>query len=223
MNDPRSFGSWLTRERERRAITVRAIADRTKIGVGLLEALERGDVSRWPGGIYRRAFVRAYADVVGLDADLVVANFERVFPDPEAPVPIEAPTPAPVTFSDDEGGMRLQLAGLPTPVAAWSAALREVGFAVAFGVLGFVAAGALGFWCATAVAAIVHRVCSLIGKDRPRPATAPREPAVAPRPLATVVQFDEATWGVDALRARASAVAALTSSSGPETSNLSLH
>ena len=67
--DRYDFGHWLRRERERRGITIDAIANRTKIGSGLLQALERGDVSRWPGGIYRRSFVKSYADVVGLDAE----------------------------------------------------------------------------------------------------------------------------------------------------------
>src|SRR5918995_3201107 len=106
MTDPRSFGSWLQRERERRGITLRSIADRTQIGARLLEGLERGDVSRWPGGIYRRAFVRGYADAVGLDADLVVANFERVFPsDPSEAIP--AATLVPPSVEQPE--MRLAL------------------------------------------------------------------------------------------------------------------
>jgi transcriptional regulator with XRE-family HTH domain len=178
MTDPRSFGAWLRRERERRAISLRAISDRTKIGAGLLEALERGDVSRWPGGIYRRSFMRSYADMIGLDAELVIANFERLFPDPEAarvaePAFALAPT-------GDQGGMRLQLAGAANPIAAWKDAGREVGFAVAFGVLGFVAAGALGFWCATAVAALVYRVCGILGMRHPRPPRAAPPPVEAP-------------------------------------------
>jgi len=178
MTDPRSFGAWLRRERERRAISLRAISDRTKIGAGLLEALERGDVSRWPGGIYRRSFMRSYADMIGLDAELVIANFERLFPDPEATRRAE-PSLGLAPGGEDRG-LRLQLAGAGSPVRAWKDAAREVGFAVAFGLLGLVAAGALGFWCGTAVAALVYRVCSILGMRHPRP---PRvAPAEAPAP-----------------------------------------
>jgi hypothetical protein len=42
-----------------------------------LEGLEGDDISRWPGGIFRRAFVRAYAESVGLDADAVFRRFEQ--------------------------------------------------------------------------------------------------------------------------------------------------
>ena len=209
MTDPRSFGAWLTRERERRAITLRAIADRTKIGVGLLAALERGDVSRWPGGIYRRSFVRGYADVVGLDADLVIANFERVFPDPEAPRAPEAVTapPAPRPAAD-EGEMRLLLAGPPKRVAAWKTAAYDVGFPIAFGLLGFVAAGAIGFWCATAVAALVYRLSIVFGVLSARssaPASAPA--TTAPQRIAAVIHFRNRTSRrVGALSERAASV-----------------
>jgi len=72
-----SLGTWLRRERERRGVSLKSIADQTKVAAPLLEGLEAGDLARWPGGIYRRAFVRAYATAVGLDADEVVKRFEQ--------------------------------------------------------------------------------------------------------------------------------------------------
>lgn len=48
-----------------------------------LEALERGDLSRLPGGIFTRAFVRAYAEEVGLDPDSTIDDFIAELP-PEA-------------------------------------------------------------------------------------------------------------------------------------------
>ena len=59
---------------------MRAIADRTKIPVQTLEALERDDVSRLPGGIFLRSFVRAYAAEVGLDPEQAVRRFVSRFP-----------------------------------------------------------------------------------------------------------------------------------------------
>jgi cytoskeletal protein RodZ len=47
----------------------------TKISIVALEALERGDLSRLPGGIFSRAFVRAYALEVGLDPEATVTEF----------------------------------------------------------------------------------------------------------------------------------------------------
>jgi cytoskeletal protein RodZ len=169
MTDPRSFGAWLQRERERRDITVRAIAERTKIGASLLQSLERGDVSRWPGGIYRRSFVRSYADAIGLDADLVLANFERLFPDPEALSAFDrANDRPPVTrVQAHAGGFRLQLASPSRPsVATVRTAGLDVAFALCAGLIGFVAAGVVGFWSATAVAALACHVCTVLGFRR---------------------------------------------------------
>ena len=62
-----SFGGRLRRERERRQIALSSISANSKISVSLFEALERDDVARWPVGIYRRSFIRAYAAAIGLD------------------------------------------------------------------------------------------------------------------------------------------------------------
>jgi len=79
------FGGKLRQARERRGISLRQIAGSTKIAAAALEALERNDVSKLPGGIFSRAFVRSYADEVGLDPDETVAEFlERFDGEPAA-------------------------------------------------------------------------------------------------------------------------------------------
>ena len=83
--EPRpTFGPRLRQERERRQISLKSIAENTKISRSLLEALERDDVSRWPTGIFRRSFVRAYAQAIGLNPDDVVREFNERFADPAA-------------------------------------------------------------------------------------------------------------------------------------------
>ena len=67
--------------REQRHISLRQIADTTKISIGVLEALERNDISRLPGGIFSRAFVRAYAAHIGVDPERTVREFIAEFPD----------------------------------------------------------------------------------------------------------------------------------------------
>jgi cytoskeletal protein RodZ len=64
-----SFGSRLRYERERRQIALKSIAESTKIGIKLLEGLERDVVSRWPSGIFRKSLVRSYAAAIGLDPE----------------------------------------------------------------------------------------------------------------------------------------------------------
>jgi len=73
------FGGQLREARERKGISLREIAAATKISVVALEALERNDFSRLPGGIFSRAFVRAYALEVDLDPDLTVQTFLEEF------------------------------------------------------------------------------------------------------------------------------------------------
>ena len=69
------FGGTLKSARERKGISLRSIANATKISMGALESLERNHFSRLPGGIFSRSFVRAYAEEVGLDPDETVSEF----------------------------------------------------------------------------------------------------------------------------------------------------
>jgi cytoskeletal protein RodZ len=77
----RDFGTRIRKRREERGVTLRQIADTTKISIGILDALERNDVSRLPGGIFSRAFVRLYAGEVGLDPEQTVRDFLAHFPE----------------------------------------------------------------------------------------------------------------------------------------------
>ncbi len=70
-----SLGAQLKRARDERKISLREIAVRTKISVTALEALERDDFSKLPGGIFGRSFVRSYAVEVGVDPDETVQRF----------------------------------------------------------------------------------------------------------------------------------------------------
>src|SRR5262245_61225144 len=89
-----SFGRRLRRERERRKIDLRSIAENTEISMSLFEDLERDDVSRWPSGIFRRSFIRAYAQAIGLDPDETTREFLERFPDLHDPALSPLVTPA---------------------------------------------------------------------------------------------------------------------------------
>jgi cytoskeletal protein RodZ len=69
------FGGKLRQARERRGISLRQIAAITKISAAALEGLERNDISKLPGGIFSRAFVRSYAAEIGLDPEETVREF----------------------------------------------------------------------------------------------------------------------------------------------------
>lgn len=89
-----SFGARLRAERERKKISLRDIAEETKITMSLLQALEQDDLSFWPEGLFRRAYVRAYARAVGLDPERLVREFLERYPEPVEADPRDAVPPA---------------------------------------------------------------------------------------------------------------------------------
>src|SRR2546430_13835207 len=104
------FGGKLREARERRGVTLRQIAGATKIAVRVLEALERNDISRLPGGIFSRAFVRSYAIEVGLDPEATIQEFIAQFP--HDAVTAGAPPPRPIR-AHHAARSRRRLAGTP--------------------------------------------------------------------------------------------------------------
>ena len=67
-----SFGEELKRERELRDISLKEIAEATKISIRFLEALEQNHFDILPGGIFNRGFIRAYARFIGIDGEEMV-------------------------------------------------------------------------------------------------------------------------------------------------------
>ena len=76
----RTVGARLKEAREKRGVSLRQLANSTRISVMSLEALECSDLSRLPGGIFTRAFIRAYAQEVGLDPDRTIQDFIAELP-----------------------------------------------------------------------------------------------------------------------------------------------
>jgi transcriptional regulator with XRE-family HTH domain len=155
------FGPRLRRERERRNIPLSSIAERTKIKASLFEALERDDVSRWPSGIFRRSFVRAYAEAIGLDADETLQDFLERFPDPQAP----ASAPAAAGHGAPRAPvLRLTLADTGSPFLGGNllrqlrprlaAAVWDAGSLVAIAVTAFIVLDA--FWMPLGVAMLCY-------------------------------------------------------------------
>jgi transcriptional regulator with XRE-family HTH domain len=70
-----SFGDELRREREIRGISLKEIADATKISKRFLEAIERNDHKTLPAPVFTRGFVREYARYVGLSAEDMVNRY----------------------------------------------------------------------------------------------------------------------------------------------------
>ena len=117
-----NLGKKLREAREHRGVSLRQIADSTKIAVSILDALERNDISRLPGGIFGRAFVRSFASEVGLDPETTIQEFITQFPQDSVTVghPPSARTGDNEAIESDRrmASTFLRLIGLSIPIAA---------------------------------------------------------------------------------------------------------
>lgn len=161
--DRETLGPYLKRERERFGVTLDQIAETTKIKRSLLAALERGDLEKWPSGIFRRAFFRAYTSAIGVDGEALVPEFVRLFPDTSdvkasEPVPIAFPAPA----------LRLTLDDEPVVVRAVRSHIAAAAIdTAAIGVLAMVAGMVTGhLWPALALVAIVYHAVATVHGGR---------------------------------------------------------
>jgi len=126
------FGKTLREARERKGVTLRQIANATKLSVGQLEALERNDLAKLPGGIFSRGIVRSYATQVGLDPEKTIQDFIAHFSHDEA---IVAGHPTSEQSDDNEAfesdrrmtGTFLWLIGASVAVAAGVLYFSSVG------------------------------------------------------------------------------------------------
>lgn len=87
-----SIGEELKREREYREISLREISDATKINIRMLEAIEKDNFGALPGGIFIRNFIRAYAQFIGLDPEVIIRKYQvQTGVDQEPPAPAKLP------------------------------------------------------------------------------------------------------------------------------------
>jgi cytoskeletal protein RodZ len=85
----RGFGRWLKQERELRDLEREDLAAATRLGLGVIEALESGDEARMPPRAYVVGYLRSYAAAAGLDADELVLRWQEA----AGPEPAEARRP----------------------------------------------------------------------------------------------------------------------------------
>ncbi|MGD1070488.1 MAG: helix-turn-helix domain-containing protein [Bryobacteraceae bacterium] len=61
--------------RQRKGISLDAIAASTKLSVRQLEAIESGDFRKLPGGIYNTSYIKQYARAIDFDEAQILAYY----------------------------------------------------------------------------------------------------------------------------------------------------
>ena len=165
VSERRAFGDRARRQRERRGVTLEEIARATKVPAALFAGLERGDCSRWPAGVYSRAYVRAYAEAIGLDAEEAVEDFTAAFGETVWPDAANAP----VRRVRAAGALRLTMDDQPevrqvrtVQRAAFGAVDLLLSFALAW--IGHAMLGT-DIWTTVAIALTYHGVARVISDE----------------------------------------------------------
>ena len=70
------FCDELRWERERRKVSIEKISEETKVASRHFVALEAGDYTSLPGGVFRKGIVRSYLTAVGLEETPWLERFE---------------------------------------------------------------------------------------------------------------------------------------------------
>jgi len=163
------FGEKIRLERQRRGISLSQIAEATKISRRYLQALESGAFGDLPGGIFNKGYVRAYAQVVGLDEDATVQAYEAAESERAAASSEEGAAP---------GGAALS--GLPPTAAPPEPRQRALHVAVALVALGGAALAAWVLFGGRDRTEPVTRAAPAPAAEPPRPAPDPSEAAGGP-------------------------------------------
>jgi cytoskeletal protein RodZ len=72
-----SVGQELKKERELRGVSLKEIADTTKINMRYLRALEEDNFDMLPGNFFIKSIIKAYAGYIGLDEDVILDHFHH--------------------------------------------------------------------------------------------------------------------------------------------------
>jgi transcriptional regulator with XRE-family HTH domain len=187
-----SFGEELKREREIRGISLKEIADATKISKRFLEAIERNDHRTLPAPVFTRGFVREYARYLGLNVEEIVNRYNFASAGDER---IEKPHMHPINSAPprDITPRTQPKRGIPPPYAG-------VDRNVILLILIAAALGAVAYW------AVVHKRIGLPGSEPevvPPVITAPasiKPPVLAPskpaddRMLRLTLEVTNTSW-----------------------------
>jgi cytoskeleton protein RodZ len=77
--------------RRNRGISLAQIAESTKISLRSLEAIERGEFNKLPGGIYNTSYIRQYARAIDYDESAILSYYHQATRTPKQEAGKEEP------------------------------------------------------------------------------------------------------------------------------------
>ena len=84
-------GQVLRAEREALGVTTRDVAETLNLSITMVEAIEADDYERMPAAVFARGYIRAYARLLDLDPEPIVARYPEVAVSNELPERVEPP------------------------------------------------------------------------------------------------------------------------------------
>lgn len=116
------FGETLRKAREAKGMTTSQVAEKTRILVQIIDAMEREDFTRIKAAIYGRGFVKLICECLDIDPKPLVAEFMDIYEGRRPPVPSDVfqpkpppPTPAPEPEPPAEPTPEPEPAPVPEP------------------------------------------------------------------------------------------------------------
>lgn len=109
-----TLGEKLRQAREERGVSIREVAEQTRISAQYLECIENDDYRTLPGGIFNKGFVKSFARVVGIDEQEALQDYMQLIANQGSPVADEPKTYRSEVLTDD----RSSSSSLPTIILA---------------------------------------------------------------------------------------------------------
>jgi len=72
-----TVGQYLQRQRKEKKVLLEYVAEKTRVTLAYLQALEKDDFHCLPGEFFTRGFLRTYAKFIELDPAEVIAAYQR--------------------------------------------------------------------------------------------------------------------------------------------------
>jgi cytoskeleton protein RodZ len=178
------LGKALTEARIARGLTLHDVERDTRISSKYLQALEEGHLEELPAPVYARAFMRTYAQYLGLNASALVQRLPGAKPELELP-------PLPKVGRDATGSV---------VSASWLVASGVVALVLLFGLLIFWNRGGGGEESVTGRPAATEQVTGQGSEQQPTPAGPVGEPDVTPG-VVPALERQHVLVAVEALKA----------------------